>query len=197
MMKAFFFSDLHGDQQAIMRIKTQLSEVEVGFGLGDFATFGKGLSETLEPLAEETEVYFIPGNHDDAEELKWLCKEHEVFHYLHGEHVRLDTKTYAGLGGGLPGLPFSLTEEKVQQLLGRFYYLEDLVLCTHTPPYGTNVDMTWGGSHIGYRALRNFVTEVQPVAVYSGHVHEAEGKTDRLGTTVLKVVGPYGLTIDM
>ncbi len=196
-MKSLFFSDLHGDQQAITRIKTLLAKVDVGFGLGDFATFGKGLPETIQPLVSSTEVYFVPGNHDDAEELNWLCEEHEVFHYLHGEHVSLDNKTFAGLGGGLPGLPFGLTEEKLQQVLNRFYYLENLVLCTHTPPFGTNVDVTWGGSHIGYRALRDFVTEVQPLAVYSGHVHEAEGKTDRLGVTELKSVGPNGLIVDI
>jgi Icc-related predicted phosphoesterase len=71
--------------------------------------------------------------------------------------------------------------------------LENLVLITHTPPYGTLVDMTWSGVHIGYHSLRDFVIEVQPLAVYSGHVHEAEGKTDSLGSTQLFVVGKDGL----
>ena len=71
------------------------------------------------------------------------------------------------------------------------------MLCTRTPPYGTNVDVTWGGSHIGYQSLREFISEVQPQAVYSGHVHEAEGKTDYLGSTELVVVGPQGLIVDI
>jgi Icc-related predicted phosphoesterase len=197
MMKALFFSDLHGDQQAISSISTRLDQVDVGFGLGDFASFGKGLVDTLEPLEVGTEIYFVPGNHDDVDELKWLCREHDNFHYLHGEHVVINHKAFAGLGGGLPGLPFGLSEDKVQQLLRRFYYLENLMLCTHTPPYGTNVDLTWGGSHIGYQSLRDFVTEVQPLVVYSGHVHEAEGKTDFLGATELVVVGAQGRVVDI
>jgi Icc-related predicted phosphoesterase len=197
LMQALFFSDLHGDKHAITRITDQLKKVEVGFGLGDFASFGRGLIETLEPLLVGRDVYFVPGNHDDADELKWLCQEHEDCHYLHADHVTLGNRTFAGLGGGLPGLPFGVTEERVHQILRSFYYLENLILCTHTPPYGTAVDITWGGTHIGYRALRDFVTEVQPIAVYSGHVHEAEGKTDRLGTTELKAVGPYGQIVDI
>ena len=196
-MKALFFSDLHGDQHTISHISTQLAQVDVGFGLGDFASFGIGLVDALESLEVGREVYFVPGNHDDADELKWLCREHANFHYLHGEYTVINHKAFAGLGGGLPGLPFSLSEEKVRQLLQSFYYLENLVLCTHTPPYGTNVDVTWGGSHIGYQGLRDFVTEVQPLAVYSGHVHEAEGKTDYLGSTELVVVGAQGLVVDI
>ena len=196
-MKGLFFSDLHGEQQAIARIGTQLKQVDVGFGLGDFASFGKGLADTLEPLDVGTLLYLVPGNHDDSDELKWIYREHESFHYFHGEHVTLDGKTFAGLGGGLPGLPFGVSEEKVQQILGRFYYLENLILCTHTPPYGTSVDVTWGGSHIGYRRLHDFIMEVQPLAVYSGHVHEAEGKTGSLGSTELYVVGSHGLVTEL
>ncbi|MFX1509516.1 MAG: metallophosphoesterase [Promethearchaeota archaeon] len=196
-MKVLFFSDLHGQSHAISHIRTQLVQVDVGFGLGDFASFGKGLSDILRSLETDTSIYFIPGNHDDADELKWLCREYDSFHYLHGDHIELKGKTFAGLGGGLPGLPFGLTEENVQKILSRFYYLNDLILCTHTPPYGTAVDVTWGGNHIGYQSLRDFVTEVQPLAVYSGHVHEAEGKHDNLGSTKLVAVGAHGFNIDI
>ncbi|MFX1565534.1 MAG: hypothetical protein ACFFCH_06045 [Promethearchaeota archaeon] len=85
-------------------------------------------------------------------------------------------------------MPVGPSEEKVQQILSRFYYLENLILCTHTPPYGTTVDMTWSGNHIGYQSLGDFIDEASPLAVYSGHVHEAEGKRDQLGRTNLLVV---------
>ena len=195
-MRILFFSDLHGDQVATSRISKQLPEMDAAFGLGDFVSFGRGLDEILEQLDVGTDVYLLPGNHDDANELKLLCTEHSHFTYFHGEHVVLGTKTFAGLGGGKPGLPFGVSEEKVQQILNRFIPLENLVLVTHTPPYGTAVDMAWSGAHIGYHSLRDFVIEVQPLAVYSGHVHEAEGKTDSLGATQIFVVGPGGLVHD-
>jgi Icc-related predicted phosphoesterase len=194
-MQILFFSDLHQDQRAISRIQTLLRQVDCAFGLGDFASFGKGLQDTLEPLDVGTDVYLLPGNHDSAEELKLICGNYEHFHYFHGEMIILGKTTFAGLGGGLPGLPFAVTEEKVRFILGRFYRLEHLILCTHTPPYGTVVDKTWGGNHIGYKSLRDFVLENQPQAVYSGHVHEREGITDTLGETQLTVIGSNGLKI--
>ncbi len=196
-MRILFFSDLHGDQVATSRISQQLLEMDAAFGLGDFASFGRGLDETLEQLDVGTDVYLLPGNHDDANELKLICKERSHFTYFHGEYVVLKSKTFAGLGGGMPGLPFGLSEEKVHQILNRFMPLENLVLVTHTPPYGTAVDRAWSGAHIGYHSLREFVTEVQPLAVYSGHVHEAEGTTDSLGTTQLFMVGKRGLIHDI
>jgi Icc-related predicted phosphoesterase len=196
-MRILFFSDLHGDQVAISRISEQLPDMNVAFGLGDFAILGRGLEETLEQLDVGTEVYLLPGNHDDAKELKWICKEHSSFNYFHGEHIVLESKSFAGLGGGMPGLPFRVSEDKAGLILNRFISLENLVLVTHTPPYGTAVDMTWSGAHIGYHSLRDFVTEVQPLAVYSGHVHEAKGKTDLLGSTQLYVVGQDGLIRDI
>ncbi len=196
-MRILFFSDLHGDQDAVSRISQQLPEMDVAFGLGDFVSFGRGLDEILEHLDVGTDVYLLPGNHDDAKELKLICKEHPHFTYFHGEHVVVGTKTFAGLGGGKPGLPFGLSEENVQQILKRFMSLENLVLVTHTPPYGTAGDRAWSGAHIGYQSLRDFVTEVQPIAVYSGHVHEAEGTTDSLGATQLFMVGKGGLVHDV
>lgn len=196
-MRILFFSDLHGNQEAISRISQQLPEMDVAFGLGDFASFGRGLNETLEQLDVGTDMYLLPGNHDDANELKLICKERSHFNYFHGEYTVLGSKTFAGLGGGKPGLPFGVSEEKAKQILNRFMSLENLVLVTHTPPYGTEVDRAWSGAHIGYHSLREFVIEVQPLAVYSGHVHEAEGKTDSLGSTQLFVVGQGGLVHDV
>jgi Icc-related predicted phosphoesterase len=194
-MRVLFFSDLHQDHEAIMHIQSQLDQVDYAFGLGDFASFGKGLQDTLTALDVGTDIYLLPGNHDPAEELKLICASHDSFHYFHSELISFGKTTFAGLGGGLPGLPFGVTEEQVRFILCRFYLIENLILCTHTPPYGTVVDKTWGGNHIGYRGLRDFVLETQPQAVYSGHVHECEGTTGKLGETQLTVVGPKGLVV--
>lgn len=196
-MRILFFSDLHGDQVAISRIADQLPDMDIAFGLGDFASFGRGLQETIEELDVGIDVYLLPGNHDDANGLKWICKDHSSFHYFHGEHLSLESFNFAGLGGGMPGLPFLVTEEKARQILNQFININNLTLCTHTPPYGTRVDMTWSGAHIGYHSLRDFVIEVQPLAVYSGHVHEVEGITDYLGDTKLEVIGRQGRVFEL
>jgi DNA repair exonuclease SbcCD nuclease subunit len=102
-MRGLFFSDLHRNHHAITHISSQLKTAQIGIRVGDFAGYGKGLEDALEPLAIGTPLYLITGNHDDAEELKWICREYECFHYIH-------TK-YMSLGGGVPSLSCGITEE--------------------------------------------------------------------------------------
>jgi len=122
----------------------------LGWGTSNFR---KGLEDTLESLDIGTELNFVLCNHDAVDELKWICIEHESFFYFHADHVTIGGRIYAGLGGGLPGILFSVTEEKRQQILRQYYFLDNLVLCTHTPPYAMNVDVTLDGSNIGYHRL--------------------------------------------
>ncbi len=196
-MKILFFSDLHQNSTAISQILEQLKRVDVGFGLGDYATFGKGLLETVEQLDTGLDLYLLPGNHDDAEELNEICKDLSNLHYFHADFVTLGKITFAGLGGGLPGLPFGLSDDQARQILREFHHLQNLILCTHTPPYGTEIDKAWSGTHIGYLSLREFVNQKQPIAVYCGHVHEQAGHIEYLGSTKLVGVGTKGLVIDI
>lgn len=200
LMRVLLFGDLHGDAEATRRIATQLKWVECGFCLGDIVSFGRGLPQALNLLDVGTELYVLPGNHETEEEMRRGCGEHSTLHYFHGQHVALGTTTFAGLGGGVEarfGMPFELSEDAATGLLKGFSKLPNLVLISHTPPYDTAVDLARGDQHIGARSIRSFVLKVKPAAVYSGHVHEAEGKTDSLGSTPLRAVGRLGYTLEI
>jgi Icc-related predicted phosphoesterase len=199
-MQALLFGDLHGDPDAARRLATRLKQVEYGFCLGDIVSFGSGVAEALALLDVGTELYVLPGNHETEDDMRRGCAEHPHFHFFHGQYVTLGTTTFAGLGGGVEarfGMPFELPEEKATSLLRGFSTLPNLVLISHTPPYDTTVDLARGDQHIGARSIRSFILKAKPVAVYSGHVHEAEGKSDSLGSTRLRAVGRLGYTIDI
>ena len=199
VMQLLLFGDLHGDQNATRRIAAQLKRVDYGFCLGDVVSFGQGLSQALDLLDVGTEVYILPGNHETEAAMQRACAAHPHFHYFHGQHVGLGTTTFSGLGGGVEaslGMPFELSRDTASRLLRTFSKLPNLVLISHTPPYDTAVDLARGGQHIGARSIRSFILEAKPAAVYSGHVHEAEGKTDSLGSTPLRAVGRMGYTIE-
>jgi Icc-related predicted phosphoesterase len=163
-------------------------------------SFDEGLQQALNLLDAGTELYMLPGNHETEEDMRRCCAEHSCFHYFHGQHVTLGTVTFAGLGGGVEarfGMPFELSEGAASSLLEGFRELRNLVLISHTPPYDTAVDLARGNQHIGARSIRAFVLNARPLAVYSGHVHEAEGRTDSLGPTRLRAVGRFGYAIDI
>jgi Icc-related predicted phosphoesterase len=199
-MRVLLFGDLHGDAEATRRMATQLEEVEYGFCLGDIVSFGRGLPQALNLLDVGTELYVLPGNHETEEDMRRGCGEHSHLHYFHGQHVALETATFAGLGGGVEarfGMPFELSEDAASGLLKRFSKLPNLILISHTPPYDTAVDLAQGDQHIGARSIRSFVLKAKPAAVYSGHVHEAEGKIDSLGITRLRAVGRVGYMLEI
>ncbi len=62
------------------------------------------------------------------------------------------------------------------------------VYVVHTPPWGTALDLMHGRTHIGSRALREFLQRHQPPLSLHGHVHESPQLTgridDRLGRTL-------------
>ena len=199
-VRVLLFSDLHGDLEATRRIAGMLRDVDYGFCLGDLSRFGRGLQESIEVLDVGTPLYLLPGNMDPAGEVERACRERPNLHYFHGCSMRLGDHTLAGMGGGVITpfrTPFELSDGEACRLLEGFRGLDRLILLTHCPAHDTALDLALSGHHIGSRPIRQFILEEQPVAAYSGHVHENEGKSDKLGSTVLHAVGRSGLIIEV
>jgi Icc-related predicted phosphoesterase len=70
------------------------------------------------------------------------------------------------------------------------------VLMTHAPPYGTKLDALLDG-HCGNKSIRGFIQRTKPDYAFSGHIHENEGKRDRLGKTRLINPGPFGMVVSV
>lgn len=58
----------------------------------------------------------------------------------------------------------------------------------HAPPFGTNLDITSSGQHVGSAAIREFIEKHAPLATLHGHIHESPEMSgswmDVLGATV-------------
>ncbi|OPY00289.1 MAG: Calcineurin-like phosphoesterase [Syntrophorhabdus sp. PtaB.Bin047] len=78
-------------------------------------------------------------------------------------------------------------QEDLEQL-ARMSDPKKTIYVIHDPPWNTNLDVLYGGQHIGSAAVRRFIEQHQPSAVLSGHIHESpkvSGKiTDRIGETL-------------
>lgn len=66
---------------------------------------------------------------------------------------------------------------------------KNLILISHYPPYGTDVDKSFIGTHIGSKLVRFLVEKYKPILVLCGHVHEARG-TCKLNSTIIVNPGP-------
>lgn len=61
------------------------------------------------------------------------------------------------------------------------------VYVIHTPPHNTNLDIMYDRTHVGSKAVREFIEKHQPPLTLHGHIHESprmSGRiTDRIGRT--------------
>lgn len=62
------------------------------------------------------------------------------------------------------------------------------VYVIHTPPHNTNLDLMYDRTHVGSRAVREFIEKYQPPLTLHGHIHESPTMSgricDRIGRTL-------------
>jgi Icc-related predicted phosphoesterase len=97
------------------------------------------------------------------------------------------------------GSGFALIDPKFEAIAAQFEKMvrgkkKKLVLVTHAPPYGTELDRISDG-HCGNKSIRNFILKIKPVYALSGHIHECNYKSGMLGTTKILNPGPEGRII--
>ena len=178
-------SDIHGNSLLAQKIYEQASTEEINALVvcGDLTHFGN-LAQAKEVLKELTmfglPVLFVPGNCDPKE----LATTHffEGAINIHGKYEEVGSLGFIGVGGSSPSpfnTPFEISEDEIRKILTEAY--NNLksetrpVLVSHSPPFNTNVDITFSGVHAGSRAVREFIEAEKPILVLCGHIHEARG----------------------
>lgn len=59
------------------------------------------------------------------------------------------------------------------EALARKVNMGKAVFVFHAPPFNTKLDMVYNGSHVGSRAVREFIEKHQPLVTLHGHIHES------------------------
>ncbi len=195
-MRLIALTDIHDNASSINRIGRQLMEADLVLVAGDITTFGnkKDAQRIIETLYNYNQnILAVPGN----------CDPPDVGLYLRELNISLDNVMreingyyFWGLGGSLPapgGTPNELTEKQFENILNslskQIKEPQNLILLIHQPPFNTRADCLYGNEHVGSFALRRFVEQVQPLAYFTGHIHEGKG-IDFIGKTVIVNPGP-------
>ncbi len=197
-MKILVISDIHGSTENIEKLENVFKECDLVLFGGDFARFNH--AETGKPALEalrksHDSVFAVLGNCDEGE---FISELEDADMSVQKSMVFTDSLVIAGSGGGSRfsgDTPFERTED---ELLGDFDVIKNsieqiqdedgkcssLILIMHNPPKDTKADMIPGGIHVGSEKLRNFIEEVQPLLVVTGHIHESAG-IDKIGNTTI------------
>ncbi|MGC8937104.1 MAG: metallophosphoesterase family protein [Candidatus Methanomethylicaceae archaeon] len=191
-------SDIHGKESSLRSIlqytlnSYQIDAISIS---GDITHFGSSedLNRILAIVSETGLPFFYVLGNCDPPELKngleslGMCLESKCH--------KISDFTIAGSGGSTPTpfeTPFEVEEgaltrniREASSKCGGTIHL----LVTHNPPLGSVVDLTRSGSHVGSRALRALILNLQPMVAQCGHIHEARGK-EFLGRTLVLNPGP-------
>jgi Icc-related predicted phosphoesterase len=184
-LRILAFSDLHGDQSLIDRVKRESKGCELVLCCGDITpAHGKTIDAGRRIGKLDVRVLAVPGNFELPNDMRTLCKE-LGWTDLHGKSFEINGIVFAGCGGGNVGpfrTPYELSEQEFSELLDKLDTSKPFVLVSHCPPKGF-VDEPRQGLHVGSESIRKFVEEKQPILQFCGHIHESGGKEVNLGNT--------------
>ena len=166
-------ADVHGYEKTIYFIRKLYSRYSPDLILvaGDITNFGPAhFAEKFLNLLPG-KVMAIPGNCDPPEVISAIERSKAM--NLHKKVVEFQGYKFIGLGGVNGGfnLGIRFDDDFAEGFLGK---CKKCIFLLHQPPYGI-LDDVGGGNHIGSIGIRKAVMEAEPIAVISGHVHEARG----------------------
>ncbi|MCK4335844.1 MAG: metallophosphoesterase [Candidatus Aenigmarchaeota archaeon] len=210
MFKIMVVADIHGEFEKFSKIVDKIKEHDFDLVIcpGDFTDVfntpeGYSQVDITELILQKLlsfgkPVFCVPGNHDPYDTLD-LLDEYNV--NIHGRVKKLKGLEFVGFGGAATpfNTKFEPTEEEIKETLEK--RVNDIkgkfILVTHNPPFGTNLDKTETGEHVGSKSIRGFIEKNKPLLAISAHIHEAGG-IDKLGETTLfypgvAYEGYYGL----
>jgi len=174
-MRFLIISDVHAREKVAVWSNRLIEErgLDAVIVLGDITHFGPP-AWAGEFLARfSVPVYAVPGNCDPPGTIEFIARHATL---LHGSKMKVGHYTFGGLGGSNPTIfntPFEMSEEEIMESL-RPVMEKGMVLVTHCPPFGVH-DLVVGNRHTGSTAIKTLVEEFRPIAVLSGHIHEARG----------------------
>lgn len=191
-MKILAFVDIHSDLNAVRNINNlaKKEKPDVLLCAGDVSFFGNGVSLIIKELDIGIPLLIIPGNHETPAQIEEIEKKFPFVKNIHLKTVKKDSVVFFGCGGSgvTPNnTPYEIAETSFKNILSIFKteYKKDykFIFVTHEPPFNTKLDLI--GNHAGSREIREFIKKYQPLYCICGHLHENEGKKDRIGKTMI------------
>lgn len=193
-MKILAFNDTHGSRKAIRSVSKKAREhnPDILVCAGDISIFGNELRYMLGKINKINKpTLIIHGNHETASELGHLCLKYKNITFIHKKIKKINSFTFLGYGGG----GFSLRDRGFEKFAKRIRK-NSLILVAHAPPYGTKVDKILD-EHCGNKSIRDFIYKKQPLLCLCGHLHETEGRKDKIKKTVVMNAGPFGKIVNI
>ncbi len=197
-LRVLAFSDLHGSEKALNAIAKKAKKADIVVCAGDFTVFENNILRIMRKLdAIGKPVMLVHGNHEDEMLVAEICKTLKNVKFVHRKiYCDNEFSDYVFVGHGGEGFD-AVSEDFERFARGISFRLQQLrkkgkkiIFITHQPPHGTKLDYIW--THHGNKSYARFVKKFQLLLHVCGHLHETQGKKDRIGKTLIINPGPKG-----
>lgn len=197
-MRILAFTDMHGSTKAFKEIIKKSKKADILICCGDLTIFEQYLKKWLMKLNKVGKpVLIIPGNHESPIILKKVASHFKNIIFMDARSFEMEEYVILGAEGN----GFSMVDKAFNRIAKAFNKIlkkntKKYILMTHAPPHNTKLDKIIDG-HCGNKSIRNFILKSKPVIAFCGHIHENNGKEDRLEKTRLINPGPYGQIVNV
>ena len=184
-MKLMALADIHGQIKHIPLLANAAKACDIILLAGDITDFGsrqQAISILTALSALGKPILGVSGN----------CDPSEIDEILEREGISLMENPVKMNGVIFIGFPYPASEDSI---LSAEQYLtaqpsKPVVLVSHQPAWGTDLDLQTGMRHKGNHTIRSFIEDHAPLVAINGHIHEARG-IDQIGSTVMVNPGPF------
>lgn len=199
-LKILAAADLHGDSKLAKKLaeKSEKEKVDLVVLCGDITGFVE-TKNIIKPFKDKNKrVLILPGNWDSFATTDFLAQFYGVKN-IHGYSAVYENVGFFGAGGAedSPG-PGRITEKELLNALDKAHShlkgIERKIMVTHMHPSGSLSEFSGiPGSDAITKAIKKF----QPDLLIHGHIHEAAGADEQIGSTRVINVGRNGAIIEI
>ncbi len=199
-LKILAASDLHGNEKQVKKLaeKAEKENVDLVVLCGDIT----GWSETkniIRPFKEKNKnVLIIPGNWDSFATADFLAQMYGIKN-IHGYSAIYQNVGFFGAGGAesSPG-PGIISEKELLKTLENAHEgikgIEKKIMITHMHPSRSLSEFS---GIPGSEAITKAIKKFKPDFLLHGHIHEASGIEEKIGSTTVINVGKEGKIIEI
>ncbi len=198
-LKILAASDIHGDSKLTKKLaeKAEKESVDLVVLCGDITGFTE-TKNIIKPFKDKNQkVLILPGNWDSFATVDFLASVYGVRN-IHGYSVKYENIGFFGAGGAEGPGPGRVTEKQLMDTLKKAHSglkgIEKKIMITHMHPSGSSSEFS---GIQGSKAITDAIKKFKPSLLIHGHIHEAAGIEDKIGSTKVINVGREGKIIEI
>ena len=201
-MKILAASDIHGESKVAKKLARQAEKEAVDLVLlcGDLTGFEE-TKDIIKPFKDKNKhVLLLPGNWDSFATADFLANFYGVRN-IHSYSAIYENIGFFGAGGARGPGPGDTSESEILKTLEKAHIglkksgkTRKKIMLTHEHPAGSKSEFS---GIEGSKSIEKAIKKFKPDFLLHGHIHEAHGLEETIGSTKVINVGREGRIIEL